>query len=197
MQDLLTLSWKALEHNSAVCKIYLSLCSERLWSLDNMIILPRTYATVPLWMSLYFLLLRVMANDMKAKVMPTMHTPNQLARFHKYPAQNVPSEPPIKYVVMKMVLARLEACGISCRHPLWLLSCWHCNPMSTRMMAAMSHLPPQHPWCRRVRASLPCRFLPWKVAGQDERRGTTIWPSCCRNQRRHGWSRCVPRGGEW
>ena len=78
-----------------------------------MIILPRTYATVPLWMSLYFLLLRVMANDMKAKVVPTMHTPNQLARFHKYPAQNVPSEPPIKYVVMKMVLARLEACGIS------------------------------------------------------------------------------------
>ena len=52
----------------------------------------------------YFLLLSVMAKEMKAKVMPTMHTPNQLARFHKYPAQNVPSEPPIKYVVMKMVL---------------------------------------------------------------------------------------------
>ena len=47
MQNLLTPSWKALEHNYAVCRIYLSLCSERLWSLDNMIILPRTYATVP------------------------------------------------------------------------------------------------------------------------------------------------------
>ena len=50
MLNLLTLSWKALEHNYAVCRIYLSLCSERLWSLDNMIILPRTYATVPLFM---------------------------------------------------------------------------------------------------------------------------------------------------
>ena len=47
-------------------------------------------------MNLYFLLHSVMANDMSAKVMPTMHTPNQLARFHTYPAQNVPSEPPIK-----------------------------------------------------------------------------------------------------
>ena len=46
-------------------------------------------------MNLYFLLHSVMANDMSAKVMPTMHTPNQLARFHTYPAQNVPSEPPI------------------------------------------------------------------------------------------------------
>ena len=43
------LTEEPLEHNYAVCRIYLSLCSERLWSLDNMIILPRTYATVPLF----------------------------------------------------------------------------------------------------------------------------------------------------
>ena len=47
MLNLLTLSRKDLEHNYAVCRIYLSLCSERLWSSDNVIILPRTYATVP------------------------------------------------------------------------------------------------------------------------------------------------------
>ena len=47
MRNPLTLSWNGLEHNSAVCRIYHSLCSECLWSLDNMIILPRTYATVP------------------------------------------------------------------------------------------------------------------------------------------------------
>lgn len=46
-QNLLTQSWKALEHNSAVYRIYLPLCSERLWSWDNIIILPRTYAIVP------------------------------------------------------------------------------------------------------------------------------------------------------
>lgn len=46
-QNLLTQSWKALEQNSAVCRIYLSLCSERLLSWDNIIILPRTYAIVP------------------------------------------------------------------------------------------------------------------------------------------------------
>ena len=46
-QNLLTQSWKALEHNSAVCRIHISLCSERLWSWDNIIILPRTYAIAP------------------------------------------------------------------------------------------------------------------------------------------------------
>ena len=36
------------------------------------------------------------AKEMKAKVMPTMQTPSQLARVHTYPAQKVPSEPPMK-----------------------------------------------------------------------------------------------------
>ena len=44
----------------------------------------------------YFLLLSVMAKEIKAKDMPTMQTPSQSAWVHTYPAQNVPSEPPMK-----------------------------------------------------------------------------------------------------
>ena len=45
---------------------------------------------------LYFLLLSEMSREMKAKEMPTMQTPSQSAWVHTYPAQNVPSEPPMK-----------------------------------------------------------------------------------------------------
>ena len=44
----------------------------------------------------YFLLLSEIIREMKAKEMPTMQTPSQSAWVHTYPAQNVPSEPPMK-----------------------------------------------------------------------------------------------------
>ena len=57
----------------------------------------------------YFVLQIVMQSDMAAKTAPTAHTPIQPSCVQANPAQYVPKEPPIKLVVINMVLALLEA----------------------------------------------------------------------------------------
>lgn len=50
-----------------------------------------------------------MQSEIAAKITPTAHTPIHPLWAQANPAQYVPKEPPIKYVVIKMVLALLEA----------------------------------------------------------------------------------------
>ena len=79
---------------------------------------------------IHFLTHRLIKNEHAVKIMPTPTTPCQPNKCQKLPAKNVPNEPPMKYVVMKIVLMRLEAAGQSSKIVVWLLNWIHCIPMS-------------------------------------------------------------------
>ena len=86
----------------------------------------------------YLWLMHVIISDTNANITPAIHTPSHCFVLHAQPAHNVPILPPTKRWNMKMVLLRLVACGVWARQPLWLLSWWHCAPMSTRIMVVIS-----------------------------------------------------------